>query len=350
MRNTRYLCRLAVHVIVLGFCFPLVHAAKKSAAEASDYPAKPTVIDTYPALQWADNDWSTYILAAEYKGEAAFKFPVRHYKPQSDGFLFITATRIAWVPSPGEGQADQRFEISSEDATKDPSVRQVLAGSGFGLAKAERLDMGCGFKIAGKREDFSPLYQRGQEQSDSAKGSHGGFRTAVAEAFATWCTQATTDYQSAEQQFKTAVGYSIWANSPEMKAEQQAFQQQVAAWRAAGSKVSPPEEAQRHFVLAQEAYQEKDVGRQAEELAAALNIYPTWPDRQSDFAVLLGELNRYSEAIQHMQMYLELSPDAPDAQRAKQQIWIWQDKVDRTSAMSSQPAARPSSDTDSNKK
>lgn len=105
------------------------------------------------------------------------------------------------------------------------------------------------------------------------------------------------------------------------------FKQQAAEWRAAGAKVDPPEEAQRHFVLAQAAYQEKNLQRQADELDAALANYPTWPDRQSDLAVTLGELGRYSEAIEHMQMYLELVPDAPDAQKAKQQIWIWQDKL-----------------------
>lgn len=105
------------------------------------------------------------------------------------------------------------------------------------------------------------------------------------------------------------------------------FQPKAAAWRAAGSKVDPPEEAHRHFVLAQGAFEEKNFQHQAEELSAALEIYPTWPSVQSDLAVLLGELGRYSEAIEHMRMYLELVPDAPDAQKAKQQIWIWQDKL-----------------------
>lgn len=137
--------------------------------------------------------------------------------------------------------------------------------------------------------------------------------------------------------FVDVLNRMIWENSAEMKAQRaKEFEEKVAAWRAAGSKVEVPEEAQRHFVIAQQAFEEKNFQHQAEELKAALEIYPTWPAEQFDVAVVLGELNRYPEAIQHMQTYLALAPDAPDAQRAKQQIWIWQDKT-----QSAQQAALP---------
>lgn len=143
--------------------------------------------------------------------------------------------------------------------------------------------------------------------------------------------------------FATAINRLIWENSPQMMArkvlEHDALEQQAAAWRASGSKVDPPEEAQRHFAIAQAAFDEKNFQRQAEELSAALEIYPTWPAEQSDLALILGELGRYSEAIEHMQMYLQLVPDAPDAQKAKQQIWIWQDKMESASAASDHPAS-----------
>lgn len=65
----------------------------------------------------------------------------------------------------------------------------------------------------------------------------------------------------------------------------------------------------------------------AEELSVALEIYPTWPAEQFDLALVLRELNRFSEAIQHMQNYLELVPNAPDAQAAKDKMIIWKDKI-----------------------
>ena len=141
------------------------------------------------------------------------------------------------------------------------------------------------------------------------------------------CLPLYWNNKESARRFVSAVNRMIWENSAEVRAQrQQHFEQKVAEWRTAGSKVEVPEEAQRHFVVAQQAFQEKNFQHQAEELSAALDIYPTWPAEQFDLALILSELNRYSEAIQHMRMYLELTPDAPDAQRAKQQIWIWQDK------------------------
>jgi hypothetical protein len=137
--------------------------------------------------------------------------------------------------------------------------------------------------------------------------------------------------QDEAERFVKAMNRLIWEDSPrgraEVEAEQAEFRRKLDAWRAGGSKIEPPEEARQHYVLAQEAFREKDVQHQADELSAALKIYPTWPSAQSDLALLLGELKHYSDAIQHMQMYLQLAPNAPDAENAKEQIWIWQDKA-----------------------
>jgi regulator of sirC expression with transglutaminase-like and TPR domain len=43
--------------------------------------------------------------------------------------------------------------------------------------------------------------------------------------------------------------------------------------------------------------------------------------------LISAELGLYAEAIEHMQAYLELFPDAADAQSARDQIVIWQDKA-----------------------
>jgi hypothetical protein len=162
-----------------------------------------------------------------------------------------------------------------------------------------------------------------------------------------WKDRDDAKAKASAEQFVKAMNRMIWENSLEGKSQrevqQQTFQQQFAAWRANGSKVEVPEQAQRHFVLAQQAFQEKDFQHQAEELSAALEIYPTWPAEQYDLAVILGELNRYSEAIRHAEMYLQLAPDAPDAERVKQQIWIWQDKVAHEQTAPQPPAQTPQS-------
>lgn len=168
----------------------------------------------------------------------------------------------------------------------------------------------------------------------SLDDAHTSIATSLADAFDTGndkggsCLPLFWDHKESAVQFANALNRLIRENSAEVRAQRdQQFQQKADEWRAAGSKVDVPEEAQRHFVIAQQAFQDKNFQHQADELSAALQIYPTWPAEQFDLALVLGELNRYSEAIQHMQMYLNLAPEAPDAQRAKQQIWIWQDKM-----------------------
>jgi tetratricopeptide (TPR) repeat protein len=143
-----------------------------------------------------------------------------------------------------------------------------------------------------------------------------------------WASQADAN------KFVTAINRMIWGNSPEGVAEQEAQRakhdlllKEFQDWRLAGSKVDPPQEAQRHYVIAQQAYQDQNLDHAAEELSAALDVYPTWPTAQHDLAAILEKLSRYSEAIRHMEIYLELAPDAPNAKECQQKIWIWQDKI-----------------------
>ncbi len=48
---------------------------------------------------------------------------------------------------------------------------------------------------------------------------------------------------------------------------------------------------------------------------------------QFNLATLCGEAKHYQCAVQHMKEYLELTPDSPDAQAAKDSIIIWKDKL-----------------------
>ena len=47
-------------------------------------------------------------------------------------------------------------------------------------------------------------------------------------------------------------------------------------------------------------------------------------------ALLCAELGYYSEALHHMRAYLELVPDAPDAQQARDHMVIWEAKLTKT--------------------
>lgn len=138
------------------------------------------------------------------------------------------------------------------------------------------------------------------------------------------CWKAESD----AREFVAAMNRMIWElnDRPREEADRAALNQKVTAWRASGSKVELPEEAQRHKVLAEEAFKNKNLQHAGDEYSAALQLYPTWPEGQYNVALILGELNRYSEAVRHMETYLQLTPDAPDAQKAKEQVWIWEDR------------------------
>lgn len=110
-------------------------------------------------------------------------------------------------------------------------------------------------------------------------------------------------------------------------AEWQKFQAQAAAWRDAAVKPSMPDAAHEHQVLAEYAFKEKNTDKAITEYKAALDIFPTWPEGQFNLATIAGERKYYELAILHMKEYLQLAPEANDAQAAKDSIIIWRDKV-----------------------
>ena len=104
------------------------------------------------------------------------------------------------------------------------------------------------------------------------------------------------------------------------------FEVQLKVWREATVKPAMPESAREHKVLAEYAFKEKDVDKAISEYLAGLAIFPTWPEGQYNLAMLAGEKKMYDIAIQHMTEYLELAPDSPDAEAAKDSVIIWKDK------------------------
>jgi tetratricopeptide (TPR) repeat protein len=119
------------------------------------------------------------------------------------------------------------------------------------------------------------------------------------------------------------------------------FKAQAKSWREASVKPAMPEAAREHQVLAEYAFKEKDTDKAIKEYSSALDIFPTWPEGQFNLATLAGEKKFYETAIFHMKEYLELVPESPDAQAAKDSVIIWKDKVSSiyaASANSDSPA------------
>jgi len=136
-----------------------------------------------------------------------------------------------------------------------------------------------------------------------------------------------------QRRFQAALIFLARKAQEEMEAKGAAhleeFKPKAAEWRQLAVKPEMPEEAHRHQVLAENAYQAKDIAKTIAEYEAALRAYPLWPEGHYNLATLAGEIGGrpgYDIAIFHMKSYLELAPDAPDARAAKDSIIVWEDK------------------------
>jgi tetratricopeptide (TPR) repeat protein len=118
------------------------------------------------------------------------------------------------------------------------------------------------------------------------------------------------------------------------------FKEQASAWQSAATKPAMPETGHEHKVLAENAYREKNLIKAVDEYEAALAVFPTWPEGQFNVALICSESGDYDCAVEHMQDYLELLPNAPDAEAAKDKLIIWKDKLAQAAQPDSQ--AQPS--------
>lgn len=105
------------------------------------------------------------------------------------------------------------------------------------------------------------------------------------------------------------------------------FQEEARAWRALPVKPAIPEGVRRFQLLAEDAIKNKNFEEAVDYYGQGLNVSPLWPEGQFNAALLYGEMGIYGQAVIHMKRYLELRPDAPDTQAARDQIVIWQAKI-----------------------
>lgn len=105
------------------------------------------------------------------------------------------------------------------------------------------------------------------------------------------------------------------------------FAAQAKAWRENPQKPPLPDAADRERILAENAIREKDLNRAIAHYEAGLTVHPMWPEAWFNTALIYGELEDYGSAANSMRRYLELMPNAPDAQAAREKLIIWEDKA-----------------------
>jgi tetratricopeptide (TPR) repeat protein len=111
------------------------------------------------------------------------------------------------------------------------------------------------------------------------------------------------------------------ANSAEAAA---ACRAEAARYRAMDPKPALPEDARRFRVQAEAAVQGKRFVDAARLYENGVQVAPWWPEGHYNRAVVLAEMQSFDSAITEMNCYLQLSPDAPDARQAQDQVYVWE--------------------------
>jgi tetratricopeptide (TPR) repeat protein len=132
------------------------------------------------------------------------------------------------------------------------------------------------------------------------------------------CSKVAMDFAAALNSLRRAVA----AQHPPSD-----FHQQAMAWRALAAKPPLPGNVRVELLMAEDALKEKQPEQALNHYESGLKLYPTWPEGHFNTALIAGQLGFYDEAIEHMQAYLELVPEAQDAQSAQDQMAVWQYKV-----------------------
>jgi tetratricopeptide (TPR) repeat protein len=195
----------------------------------------------------------------------------------------------------------------------------IVCGHSFGIALARVVSVGTNYDNAG---GFPHFYVTWQDYAHDQQESVAWARAVIS------FSNAAIRYH---ERFRMALEF-LAANARPEASENEArefvqFQAQARAWRDAAVKPPMPEAAHEHQVLAEYAFKEKDTDKAINEYTAALDVYPYWPEGQFNLATLAGEKKLYAVAVFHMKEYLELVPDSPDTQAAKDSVIIWRDKL-----------------------
>jgi TPR repeat protein len=134
--------------------------------------------------------------------------------------------------------------------------------------------------------------------------------------------------ETTAQQFADAFNRLLFAASHNEDAYGfAAFSAAAKAWR--DNPIKPPlgVEAGRQRILAENAFNEKNLDDAIEHYESGVEAQPIWPAGWYNLALLYAEQNNYADAVDRQKHYLELVPDASDAQNARNQMIIWEDKA-----------------------
>jgi tetratricopeptide (TPR) repeat protein len=300
-----------VPVLILLAASPVVIAQERGYVGRGVVPAPQTAAPApsvtkavmhggHPAVECTHSEregitWS--IEQADLDGKPAFKIPMATVDDKV-ATLLVAADQIALKSqnpqdSFDESRADVTWKFNGRQVLNDLELRNVKSGHKslvFAQAVEKRYPMA----------EFSVC--------------------------ASLVEMTFTDFSAAEKKFDELTKHLHTALAF------REFQQKAAAWRALPAKPPISDDVKQHRLLAEDAYQQKQFDTAAAEYEAGLEIDPLWAQGHFNAAVIYGELKDYDDAVWHMRCYLELLPNAPDAQDARDQMLLWQGKLKQQAA------------------
>jgi tetratricopeptide (TPR) repeat protein len=290
----------AVPIAALGLLLLFASAGRALAEPHATLHAQ--MMNGHPALSCTNGDtgfpsnghtWG--VEQADWNGSPAFlAHGADSYRPGSGGTLFITADRVIYQDAKG-----QILFNESKDAIKWKSGGEWQT---------------IEFQSSRQKFRFYTNVQSGAELDTTA-----------------WYPQCRdlliaglANFSETTKQFNEL---TTWLPPGRLERFRRDFQPAAAAWRALPTKPALDQEADRHWVLAENAIKEKNLSAAETHYVAALLIQPMWPTGWYNLALIAAELNDYTGAADCMRHYLELTPNAPDAKGSKDQMFIWDDKA-----------------------
>lgn len=145
------------------------------------------------------------------------------------------------------------------------------------------------------------------------------------------CVSAWDDQETAARFVDATLAvekYYTTDHTAEIQADLVNFKPVADKYRAQKPRPGISEEARKFQVQAENAFDEKRYDDAIHFYGKALEIAPWWPDGHYNLALVLGHEEEFAEADAEMKKYLALVPDASDARKAKDQVYVWEGKLE----------------------
>jgi tetratricopeptide (TPR) repeat protein len=125
-----------------------------------------------------------------------------------------------------------------------------------------------------------------------------------------------------------------YASLADRSREQSLWKKITALYRSLPTKPSPSDDARRLMIRGQAAV---EMAKSAGDFDGAIREFqraaakaPFWPDAYYNLGMVQGKADRYDDAVQNLQKYLDLAPTASDAEEVKTLIYQFEYKKEKS--------------------